>query len=209
MFDRNERWYLKLMAPNTKGERFSWLYPPSLYANPQAFKALLDDLAASFAVGEVDLVAGVDAAGFVLGGGLATRLGTGFLTIRKAGKISAPSETAEYKNYTGRTGHIEVHKPAFRPGMRVLVVDQWIETGGTMRTAIDLIKRQGGVIAGIAAICIEETRAAEEFRARYKCSTAVLPGTDMQRQCNAHRLDTFDAFDWGALVPDFQNATQR
>lgn len=206
MHDRNERWYLKLMAPNTKGERFSWLYPPSLYANPDAFQLLLDDLSAPFGPGEVNLVAGLDATGFVLGAALATRLRTGFLAIRKAGSICAPSEIAHYQNYTGRTSQMEVHKPAFAPGARVLMVDQWIETGGTMRSAIGLIERQGGVIAGIATICIEETKGAEKFREQYKCSTAVLPNTEYQRQCNAQYLETFAAFDWTALAPDLQNS---
>lgn len=191
--DRNERWYLDLMMPNTKGEGFAWLYPPSLYANPAAFRQLLDDLAEPFLSDKIDLVAGLDATGFILGAGLSVRLNAGFLAIRKAGTVSATSETISFTNYTGRTGKMEVHKPAFTRGARVVLVDQWIETGGTMRSSIELIERLGGIVAGIATICIEETEATAALRRDYNCSTAVVPGTGYQRQCNAHLLDCFDA----------------
>ena len=190
--DRNHRWYLDLMMPNTKGEGFAWLYPPSLYADPAAFRQLLDDLAEPFLAERIDLVAGLDATGFILGAGLAARLNAGFLAIRKAGTVAAESETISFTNYTGRTGEMEVHKPALAPGARVVLVDQWIETGGTMRSSIALIERLGGVVAGVATICIEETKATEAMRRDYKCATAVVPGTSYQRQCNAHHLDSFD-----------------
>lgn len=191
--DRNERWYLDLMMPNTRGEGFAWLYPPSLYANPAAFKQILDDLAEPFLSAKVDVVAGLDATGFILGAGLAARLDAGFLAIRKAGGIATDSETATFTNYTGRAGQMEVHKSAFVPGARVVIVDQWIETGGTMFSAIGLIERLGGIVAGIATICMEETEATAKLRQNYACSTSVVPGTELQRQCNAHHLASFDA----------------
>lgn len=189
--DRNERWYLKLMMQNSRGDAYAWLYPPSLYTNSRAFKQLLDDLAEPFLSDNIDLVAGLDATGFILGAGMAARLETGFLAIRKAGTVAVPSETISFTNYTGRTSQMEVHKPAFAPGARVILVDQWIETGGTMCAAIELMERLGGVVAGIATICIEETNATATIRQNHKCSTAVIPGTDYQRQCNAHYLASF------------------
>ena len=74
-------WYLPLMAPNVRGERFAWLDPSSIYINASAFHALVDDLAAPFDPSKIDVVAGFDAMGFVLGSAIATRLGKGFLTI--------------------------------------------------------------------------------------------------------------------------------
>lgn len=207
--DRAQRWYLGLMAPNTKGEKFAWLDPSSLYVNARAFNALLDDLTAPFAPAQVDLVAGTDAMGFVLGAAIAARLGKGFLTIRKAGRVPVPSELVDFRNYTGRLQQLETRKPAFAPGTRVLLVDQWVETGGTMKGAIELVERQGGRIAGIATICIEETHGAERLRESYRCATAVMPGSELQRQCNAKRLDTFEAYDWSCCFPEIGDPSQE
>ena len=81
-------WYLNIMSPNTKGDKFAWLDPTSIYINSEAFTALLDDFMADLENVECDVVAGLDAMGFVLGAALATRIGVGFLPIRKAGKLS-------------------------------------------------------------------------------------------------------------------------
>lgn len=203
--DRNNRWYLKLMAPNTKGEKFAWLDPSAIYVNAEAFKAIVDDLIEPFDEEDVDLVAGPDAMGFVLGSAIASRLNAGFLTIRKAGKVPVPSDRAGFKNYTGRVQELEMRKPAFAPGTRVLLVDQWIETGGTMAGSIELITNQGGTVAGIATVCIEETHGAEKLRDKYTCATAVMPGTELQAQCNKKHMDAFDTFDWESIFPRIKN----
>ena len=200
--DRGDRWYLRMMAPNIRGEKFAWLDPSAMYVNARVFHALIDDLAAPFHADGIDVVAAMDAAGFVLGAALATRLGKGLLTIRKAGKLPVDTDSVEFVNYTGRTQELEIRTPAIRPGARVLIVDQWIETGGTMDGAIRLVEGQGGTVAGIACVCIEETPAGVEIRRKYKCATAVMPGTDFQAQCNAKYLDFFDGFDWRSILPD-------
>ena len=192
--DRNNRWYLPLMAPNTKGPKFAWLDPTSIYINGAAFHALLDDLCAPFTPDEVDVVAGLDAMGFVLAAGMATRFGVGMLPIRKAGKLCVDTVAATFTNYSGRTQDMEMRKPAFAAGTRVLLVDQWVETGGTMAGAIELVERQGGVVAGIAAIAIEENAQTDGYREKYKCVAAVMQGTDWQRQCNAQDLASFERY---------------
>lgn len=195
-------WYLPLMAPNVRGERFAWLDPSSIYINASAFHALVDDLVAPFDPSGIDVVAGFDAMGFVLGSAIAIRLGKGFLTIRKAGKIPVDTDAVDFVNYTGRTGRMEMRRPAFAPGTRVLLVDQWVETGGTMDAGIRLVERQGGVVAGVAAVCIEETGGGAACRGRYRCSTAVLPGTAEQDQCNRKTMDHFAGFDPACCFPE-------
>jgi len=98
---RDDRWYLNIMAPNTKGEKFAWLDPTSIYINGIAFGDLLDDLMADLAGMHCDVVAGMDAMGFVLGAGLAGRMGVGFLPIRKAGKLCVESGVVTFQNYSG------------------------------------------------------------------------------------------------------------
>jgi len=188
---RDDRWYLRLMAPNTKGEKFAWLDPTSIYINNDAFHDLLDDLHADLSGCEVDVVAGLDAMGFVLGAALATRLGVGFLPIRKAGKLCVDTDSVSFSNYSGRTQDMEMRTPAFAPGTRVLLVDQWVETGGTMDGAIRLVEQQGGVVAGLAAIAIERNERSRPLTDRFLCVSAVAPGSHWQRECDAQSLSSF------------------
>ena len=197
----DNRWYLPVMAPNIKGDKFAWLDPSTMYINARTFHALVDDLVAPFAGAEVDVVAGFDAMGFVLGTALATRLGKGFLTIRKSGKLPVETDSVEFVNYSGRTQRLEMRMPAFASGTRVLLVDQWVETGGTMGAGIELVERQGGVVAGIAAVCIEESQGGRALRAQHKCSTAILSGSEWQHQCNQQAMVHFETFDTSSYFP--------
>ena len=191
---RNTRWYLDIMSPNTKGEKFAWLDPTSIYINGEAFTQLLDDLTADLEGVDCDVVAGLDAMGFVLGAALATRIGVGFLPIRKAGKLCVDTDSVSFTNYSGRTQGMEMRTPAFAAGTRVLLVDQWIETGGTMDGAIRLVERQGGIVAGIATIAMEDNDRTAGYRAAYPVVTAVQPDTDLQEQCNRQTLDSFASY---------------
>ena len=191
---RNTRWYLDIMSPNTKGEKFAWLDPTSIYINGDAFTQLLDDLTADLEGVDCDVVAGLDAMGFVLGAALATRIGVGFLPIRKAGKLCVDTDSVSFTNYSGRTQDMEMRTPAFAAGTRVLLVDQWIETGGTMDGAIRLVERQGGIVAGIATIAMEDNDRTAGYRAAYSVVTAVQPDTDLQEQCNRQTLDSFASY---------------
>ena len=191
---RDDRWYLKLMAPNTKGEKFAWLDPTSIYINSVAFHDLLDDLCAELSADDIDVVAGLDAMGFVLGAAIAARLGRGFLPIRKAGKLCVDTDNVSFTNYSQRTQEMEVRLPAFAAGTKVLLVDQWIETGGTMDGAIRLIERQQGTIAGMVAIVFEENEKTKSYRAKYHCVSAVLPSSEWQKQANNQYLDSFASY---------------
>ena len=189
-----DRWYLNIMSPNTKGEKFAWLDPTSIYINGDAFHDLLDDLVADLEPVTCDVVGGLDAMGFVLGSALATRLGVGFLPIRKAGKLCVDTDSVTFSNYSGRTQDMEMRKPAFAAGTKVLLVDQWIETGGTMDGAIRLVQQQGGKIAGLVAIAMENNAKTASYRKKFPCITAVLPDTDLQQQCNRQNLDSFTSY---------------
>ena len=191
---KKDRWYLDIMSPNTKGEKFAWLDPTSIYINGDAFHDLINDLVLDLKNVKCDVVAGLDAMGFVLGTALATRLNVGFLPIRKAGKLCVDTDSVTFTNYSGRTQDMEVRTPAFLSGTRVLLVDQWIETGGTMDGAIRLVKRQGGIIAGLVAIAMESNDKTDEYRECFPCITAVRPNTELQTQCDRQSLDSFKAY---------------
>lgn len=99
--------------------------------------------------GGVDVVAGMEARGFLLGAPLATHLGVGFLPLRKAGKLPPPVERVDYELEYGAAS-IELRSGTLRPGARVLLVDDVLATGGTARAAAALVERCGGVVAGLA-----------------------------------------------------------
>ena len=191
---RDDRWYFNLMAPNTKGDQFAWLDPTSIYINQRAFQDLLADLLADLEAIAFDVVGGLDAMGFVLGAAIAARRDVGFLPIRKAGKLCVETDRVGFTNYSGRTQDMEMRRPAFAAGTRVLLVDQWIETGGTMEGAIELVERQQGVVSGLVAIAMEDTPRAVALRERFSVVTAIQPGTRWQDECNAQRLSSFDDY---------------
>ena len=198
---RNDRWYFSIMAPNTKGDKFAWLDPTSIYINGEAYHDLLDDLCAEINVKDVDVVAGLDAMGFVMAAGIAARIGCGFLPIRKAGKLCVDTDSADMTNYTGRTQSMEMRLPAYAPGTRVLLVDQWVETGGTMHGAIQLVEQQNGIVAGMVAIVMEDNDNTAKYREKYKCITAIQPNTKWQDQANAQYLESFKNYTPEAAFP--------
>ena len=198
---RDDRWYLNIMSPNIKGEKFAWLDPTSIYINTNAFIDLLDDLLDDLEEIDCDVIAGIDAMGFVLGSALAARLRKGFLPIRKAGKLCVETEKVDFINYSKRNQFMEIRFPAFEAGTKVIIVDQWVETGGTMGAAIKLIEQQGGLVKGVIALAIEENDNTKKLRNDYKCFSAVVPGSEWQKQCNEQYLQSFKSYEPNMAFP--------
>ncbi len=100
---------------------------------------------------EIDAVLGAEARGFIVGGAVANQLGVGFLTARKPGKLPGRTISQEYALEYG-TDTLEVHEDAITPGMRVLVHDDLLATGGTARATCEMVERLGGIVAGVAVV---------------------------------------------------------
>ncbi len=119
--------------------------------DPQAFRVLVDLFVYRYMRQRLDLVAGVDARGFILGSVLAYELNLGFVPVRKKGKLPfrtvAEEYTLEYGNAT-----VEMHTDSVRPGQRVLLIDDLIATGGTLVAASKLLQRLGANVIEAAAI---------------------------------------------------------
>lgn len=130
-----------------KGVTFKDITP--LLGNEMAFSQIIDLIVVHYGRGNVDLVAGIEARGFILASPVAYHFGAGFIPVRKAGKLPWDSEAEEYELEYG-TATLEIHKDAVQPGQRVLVVDDVLATGGTARATAELIERLGGVVVGIA-----------------------------------------------------------
>lgn len=127
------------------GVMFKDLSP--LFREPAAFKAVLSEIADRWA-GKVDVVAGVEARGFILGAPLALQMGLGFVPIRKAGKLPGDTHTRSYDLEYGQAT-IEVTTDAFTAGHRVLLVDDVLATGGTAAAACELIECAGAEVVAL------------------------------------------------------------
>jgi adenine phosphoribosyltransferase len=120
-----------------------------LLADAGAFDQVVDALAAGH--GPVSKVAGIEARGFILAAPVALRLQAGFVPVRKQGKLPAASYAQSYDLEYG-TATLEVHRDAFSPGERVLIVDDVLATGGTARATAELVRRSGAEVAGISVL---------------------------------------------------------
>ncbi|GEK79209.1 adenine phosphoribosyltransferase [Agrococcus baldri] len=117
-------------------------------SDADALHAVTQALAAPFEHG-FDLVAGVEARGFLLAGAVATATGTGLLPIRKAGKVPRPDASVDYAL---EYGIATIEASGDLTGRRVLLVDDVLATGGTLRAAISLVEQLGGTVAGVAVV---------------------------------------------------------
>lgn len=121
----------------------------TLLQNKDAFRRVIELLVERYAGQKIDVVAGIESRGFIFSAPLAYELGTGMVPIRKPGKLPADTYQIEYALEYG-TNTLEIHRDAFMPGARVLVVDDLLATGGTVRAACDLVEKAGGEVAELA-----------------------------------------------------------
>ncbi len=120
----------------------------TLLKDRTAYREAIDLMLAPWKDDRVDLVVGMESRGFIFSAPMAYRLGAGFVPVRKLGKLPAETLTVEYALEYG-SNTLEIHRDAIEPGQRVLVVDDLLATGGTVRGTIDLVERLHGEIVGL------------------------------------------------------------
>ena len=123
----------------------------TLLKDPEGFKAVIDALASRYENKPIDVIAGIEARGFILGAALAYKMNKGFIPIRKKGKLPGKTITQDYDLEYG-SDTIEIHHDALHAGAKVLLIDDLIATGGTAIGAITLIEKVGGKIVEAAFI---------------------------------------------------------
>ena len=121
----------------------------TLLKESQAFKKSIDLLVKKFKKEKIEYVVGVEARGFIFGAVIAYKLGAGFIPVRKKGKLPHKTKRISYALEYG-TDELEIHEDAIVPKSRVLIVDDLLATGGTVKAVCDLVKGQGAQIAGVA-----------------------------------------------------------
>jgi adenine phosphoribosyltransferase len=168
-------WYLDRIDRNTPGSRDD---VSPLFADGAAFAAAVEDLGARCDSLSYNAVAGIDALGFALGAALASRVGCGLILVRKVGKLPVPTLTESFTDYSGTVKVLELRADLVLSDARLLVVDEWIETGAQVTGAIKLMERAGGLVAGIACLHADDSEGAQRLAARYSivCLSGVQAG---------------------------------
>jgi len=126
-----------------------------IFEKPEVFSNLLEDLIRPFRDVDFDKIAGLEALGFIVGGALAHEMNVGFICIRKEGKLPGVDDTVlkrSFVDYSDSSKSFEINKSSVEKGERILLVDEWIETGTQMKTAVELIEKLGGEVVGICSL---------------------------------------------------------
>ena len=123
----------------------------TLLRDPAGFKLAIDAMSEPYRDAGISLVVGIESRGFILGAAVADRIGAGFVPVRKVGKLPHTTIRVSYALEYG-TDSLEMHSDAVEQGQRVLIVDDLLATGGTARATVDLVRKLGGDVHGIAVL---------------------------------------------------------
>jgi adenine phosphoribosyltransferase len=121
----------------------------TLLKDPAAYRDAIELMLEPYRGEQIDLVVGMESRGFIFSSAMALELGTGLVPVRKLGKLPADTLTVEYALEYG-SNTLEIHRDAIAPGQRVLIVDDLLATGGTVRGTMELVERLKGVVVGLA-----------------------------------------------------------
>lgn len=136
----------------------------TLFAEPQAFKAMIEQFNQQFNGVDIDYIGGIDARGFIIGAALALTREIGFVPVRKKGKLPYDTISEDYALEYG-TATLELHTDAVSAGAKVLIVDDLIATGGTAIAAVNLFRKLNANVIGCAFLVdLPELGGADKLR---------------------------------------------
>jgi adenine phosphoribosyltransferase len=121
----------------------------TLLRDGPAFQQVVNSLASRYKGRAIEAIVGIESRGFIFSAPLAYRLGVGLVPIRKHGKLPAATHQIEYELEYG-SNKLEIHRDAFVPGTRVVIIDDLLATGGTVAAACELVEMAGGVVDEVA-----------------------------------------------------------
>ena len=123
----------------------------TLLKEARAFKEAVDTIAEKYKDKKIDTIVSIEARGFFFGAAVAYKLGVGLVPVRKKGKLPHKTHAVTYQLEYG-TDTLEIHQDAIKKGDNVLIVDDLLATGGTVKAVTELIEKMGGIVAGIAFV---------------------------------------------------------
>ena len=165
--------YLSLIDRNTSGR----CDVTPLFSHFDGFNTLVNDLIDQVPKTGIDIVACIDALGFILGTAISQKLNVGILTIRKGGKLPVTTDQIDFTDYTGLEKQLEIRQDILSEGSRVLIVDEWIETGAQVGASIKLIENQGAIVVGIVSIAMDDNEKTKYLKSNYKVISVWNDGT--------------------------------
>jgi adenine phosphoribosyltransferase len=121
----------------------------TLLKDPDAYREAIDLMIEPYANDRIDVVVGMESRGFIFSAPMAYQLHAGLVPVRKLGKLPAETITVEYALEYG-SNTLEIHRDSIQPGQRVLIVDDLLATGGTVKGTIELVERLKGEVVGLA-----------------------------------------------------------
>ncbi|MFH0937239.1 MAG: adenine phosphoribosyltransferase [Candidatus Daviesbacteria bacterium] len=116
------------------------------------FHSLIDDLVKLFEGQQIDKVACVEGRGFILGSAVAYKLGVGLVPVRQKGKLQNEIISTTFVDYSEKEKELELHLDAITKGDKILIIDDWVETGNTLRAVIKLIEQSQGEVVGVGTL---------------------------------------------------------
>lgn len=134
--------------PNFPKEGINFKDITTLFKDKEALNYTITEMARELKDKEFDIIVGPEARGFLVGAPLAYETGTGFVPIRKQGKLPAETIRYEYELEYG-TDILEMHKDAIKPGQKIVIADDLLATGGTVLSTIKMIEQLGGEVVGV------------------------------------------------------------
>ncbi|MCC7429554.1 adenine phosphoribosyltransferase [bacterium] len=149
----------------------------TLIKNGEAFHTSVDEMANFFNPNEIDLVAGIEARGFVFASALAYKWKKGAVLFRKPGKLPYKTVSETYALEYG-TDSLHVHVDAIQKGQKILLVDDLLATGGTMQAACNIVEKMGGIVAGVSFVIELDFLKGKEKFINYKFFSSVHYGSE-------------------------------
>ena len=159
--------------PNFPQDGVSYKDITPLLKDPAGLSVAVQTMLKPFADADVDLVAGIEARGFVFATPIALELGCGFVPVRKPGKLPSVTLRRDYALEYGETA-IEIHTDAIAPGQKVLVVDDVLATGGTLAATCQVLEELGAVVAGISVLAELSFLSGRNLLHGYKLESAIV-----------------------------------
>nr|WP_312575866.1 adenine phosphoribosyltransferase [Sedimentibacter sp.] len=144
----------------------------TLLQDAEGLKECINQMAEKFKDLDVDLIVGPESRGFIFATPLAYLLGTGFVPVRKPGKLPAETIKYEYELEYGKDS-LEIHKDSIKPGQKVLIIDDLLATGGTMIAAAKLVEQLGGEVAGLGFLIELADLNGREKLSKYRVESLV------------------------------------